>query len=323
MAKLSACDFNSCLVSSSPYGYKPSVLASGIFISLFSLSLIGCLAIAATVSHGRWLHFAVPVCIACVFEIIGYGARIASWSDPWDVRWFIVSTAFLTVAPAFVAAGIRITIAKTVPVLGTEHSLVDPSHHEKLLVVDGLGLVLQAAGLAASFSSRDLDLSTGEGIVGGALVATGLAVQLLSLSASGALFGAVLFRASAAARERHHDRAGPGYVALLGARVKDLVAVLAISLACLSVRGLYAIIAAASGFGVGGLARNEALFAGFDGLMVSQAVVGLVAVHPACFLDGALKARARAPENSTIGCRLESRTNGRGPVSLGHASHFV
>ncbi|RYO78365.1 hypothetical protein DL766_006733 [Monosporascus sp. MC13-8B] len=104
MARLSACDFNSCLVYS-PYGYRPSVLASGIFTSLFSLSLVGCLAIAATVSRGWWLHFTVPVCIACVFEIIGYGVRIASWSDPWDVRQFIVSTAFLTVAPAFVATG--------------------------------------------------------------------------------------------------------------------------------------------------------------------------------------------------------------------------
>ncbi|RYP47259.1 hypothetical protein DL768_006643 [Monosporascus sp. mg162] len=317
MAKLSACDFNRCSVSSSPFADKPSPLASGIFISLFSLSLVGYLAIAATVSRGRWLHFTVPVCIACVFEIIGYGARIASWSDPWGVRWFIVSTAFLTVAPAFVAAGIHITIAKTVPVLGTEHSLVEPSHHEKLLVVDGLGLLLQAAGLAVSFSSPDLDLLVGVGMVGGALVATGLAVQLLALSASGALFGAVLFRASGAARERSHDQAGPGYVALWGTRVKALVAVLAISLVSLSVRGLYAIIAVASGFGVGGLARNEALFTGFDSLMVSQAVVGLVAVHPACFLDGALKARPRAPENGITGYRVESRTNGRGLASLG------
>ncbi|RYP24038.1 hypothetical protein DL765_000766 [Monosporascus sp. GIB2] len=323
MAKLSACDFNSCLVSSSPYGYRPSVLASGIFTSLFSLSLVGCLAIAATVSRGRWLHFTVPLCIACVFEIIGYSARIASWSDPWDVRLFIVSTAFLTVAPAFVAAEIHITIAKTVPVLGTEHSLVDPSLHEKLLVVDGLGLALQEAGLVASFSSPDLDLSAGAGTVGGALVAMGLAAQLLSLSASGALFGAVLFRASAAARRRRDGHAAPGYVAPLGTRVKALVAVLAISLVSLSVRGLYAITAAASVFGVGGLARNEALFVGFDGLMVSQAVVALVAVHPAYFLDGALKARAWAPGNGIAGWRLESRTNGRGLVSWGHTSHFV
>ncbi|RYP76922.1 hypothetical protein DL771_001475 [Monosporascus sp. 5C6A] len=321
MAKLSACDFNRCLVSSSPYGYRPSALASGIFVGLFSLTLVGCLAIAATVSRGRWLHFTVPVCIACVFEIIGHGSRIASWSDPWDVWRFIVSTTFLTVAPAFVAAAIHIIIAKTVPVLGTEHSLVEPSHHEKLLVVDGLGLVLQAAGLAASFSSLDLDLSTGVGMVGGALVVTGLVVQLLSLSVSGALFGAVLFRASATARERYHDQAGPGNLAPLGARVKALVAVLVISLVSIAVRGLYAVIAAASRFGVGGFARNEALFAGFDGLMVSQAVVGLVAVHPAYFLDGALKARARASENGITGCRLDSRTNGRGLVSRGHTSH--
>ncbi|RYP80756.1 hypothetical protein DL769_002303 [Monosporascus sp. CRB-8-3] len=317
MAKLSICDFNGCLVSS-PYGYRPSALASGIFSSLFSLSLVGCLPIAAIVSRGGWLHFTVPVCIACVFEILGYGARIASWSDPWGVRRFIVSTAFLTVAPA-----IHITIAKVVPMLGTKHSLVDPSHYKKLLVVDGLGLVLQAAALAASFSSPDLDLSTGVEVVDGALVATGLAVQLLTLSASGGLFGAVLFRASAAAGERHHGHGGARYVALLGTRVKALVAVLAISLLCLSVRGLYAIIAAASGFGAGGLARHEALFAGFDGLMVLQAVVGLVAVHPAYFLDGAPKARARASENGIMGCRLESRTNGRGLVSWGRVFRFV
>lgn len=102
---LSECNFDDCLIASSPYRYRPNSLASGIFGTIFCLALIGCLIIAVTTSRGRWLNFTVPVCLACVLEIIGYGARLGSWDDPWDVRLFAVSTGFLTVAPAFVSAG--------------------------------------------------------------------------------------------------------------------------------------------------------------------------------------------------------------------------
>lgn len=106
---LSECSFGVCLIASSPYRYRPNPVASGALVSLFGLSLVGCLVIAVTTAASRgcwrWLNFTVPVCVACILETIGYAVRLGSWTDPWDVRLFAVSTGCLTVAPAFISAG--------------------------------------------------------------------------------------------------------------------------------------------------------------------------------------------------------------------------
>ncbi|KAK7755204.1 hypothetical protein SLS62_002709 [Diatrype stigma] len=299
--------FGVCLIASSPYRYRPNPVASGALVSLFGLSLVGCLVIAATTaaSRGRWrwLSFTVPVCAACALEIVGYAARLGSWSDPWDVRLFAVSTGCLTVAPAFVSAGIYTTISKTVPVIGAKHSLVNPAHYTKLLLADLLGFALQVIGLIVAFSDASTSAGLGPNVAtGSGLVAAGLAAQLLSLSAFIVLFSATLARASLAARdigltafhvhgierrgsEGRGGGAGGGKGPVpLSLRLKAFMAVSAVSLVCLLARNLYAIMAASGGIG-GPVAGDEALFVGLDGLMVAQAVVGIVIVHPAWFLE--------------------------------------
>lgn len=196
------------------------------------------------------------------------------------------------------------TISQAVPVIGTEHSLISPVNYSKLLFADLLGFALQVIGLIVAFS--DASMSTGLGSLaatGSGLIAAGLAAQLLSLSAFMVLFAAVLARASLAARDFglttfHAHRIGgrsrrgrggggrgrrPGYVPL-GSRFITFVAIVAVALVCLLARNLYAVMAMSDGLG-GPVAANEALFIGFDGLMVAQAVIGVIAVHPGRFLD--------------------------------------
>ncbi len=208
------------------------------------------------------------------------------------------------------------------PVLGTEHSLVNPAHYPKLLIADVIGFTLQVAGLVVAFAGTSTQ-AAGLGpnaATGSLLVAIGLAVQLLSLSAFVVLFAVVLARASLAARDfgsttfrvgrgdggggggggdndgrRGVRGRGRGYVPL-GPRFKAFIAMIVISLVCLLARYLYAGMAMLDGLG-GDVAGDEALFAGFDGLMVAQAVVGVVAVHPACFLDQR-KPEARRPAHA-------------------------
>jgi hypothetical protein len=99
----SPCTASTCSLASSPYGYQPSLAANAIFLSVFGAGLIACLVI--TYITRRWLAFSTPVAAASLLEVVGYAARLWSSRDPWDPRPYAVSTAFLTVAPAFVAAG--------------------------------------------------------------------------------------------------------------------------------------------------------------------------------------------------------------------------
>ena len=206
-------------------------------------------------------------------------------------------------------------IWRAVTVLGTEHSLINPAHYAKLLYADALALALQVAGLVLFFVRATAPVLIAQNTVtpaqfdthiGGPLLSAGLAIQLLSISIFVVLFSAVLVRASLAAREfgftTFHvlgaEAEGEGGYIPLGSRFKIYVAVVSVSLVCLLARNLYAVMSAVGG-GLGGeIAANEALFTGLDGLMVSQAVVGLVAVHPSYFLDS----------NKAITCRRHEPT---------------
>lgn len=186
------------------------------------------------------------------------------------------------------------------PVLGTKHSLINPTHYTKLLLADVLGFVLQVIGLVVAFSDASTATGLGPNVAtGSGLITAGLAAQLLSLSAFIVLFAAVLARASLAARDfglttlHTHRRLGSGsegglgeekYYVPLGARFKIFVTVVAVSLVCLLARNLYEIMAMSDGIG-GLVSGDEALFVGLDGLTVAQAVVGVVIMHPAWFLE--------------------------------------
>jgi hypothetical protein len=51
----------------------------------------------------QWLTFSIPLCIACLFEVVGYAVRIGSCNNPWDMRLYAVAEFFLTIAPTFVS----------------------------------------------------------------------------------------------------------------------------------------------------------------------------------------------------------------------------
>ena len=200
-----------------------------------------------------------------------------------------------------------------VHILGKRHSLLDPAHHPKLLYVDALATSLQVTGLLLllchATSPSILSALPGDTIIPakvGAdfavyILGAGLAIQLLSVSVFIVLFSAVLVRASLAARRSgshvpctEAGKEGGGRITL-SLRFKAYIVVTSISLACLLARTLYAVISALGGGPSGEIAANEALFTGLDGLMVSQAVVGVVAVHPGRFLEDAMAAACPKP----------------------------
>ncbi|KAI5923225.1 RTA1 like protein-domain-containing protein [Camillea tinctor] len=295
---LSSCDFHNCPISISPYGYQPSAIANGIFVAIFTTALVTCF--IYIISKRTWLDFSIFMLIASAFELVGFAARLWSYFSPWDMRLFAVSIAFLTVAPTFSTAGIYTTICETITILGAEHSPIAPTGYIQLIWIDGTGFVVQLIGITAAF----LDLSTTTGLdkssaKGTWIMAVGVGLQALSLACFIAMFTVVVVKAALMHRHFgyttfHYEH---GFVPLTR-KFKFFLVVMVTAAICLFARAVFLTILLGSGFG-SGIAKNEALFAGFNGFLVAQSIIGLTTAHPACFLQDGLKQRRLYRSNSS------------------------
>ncbi|KAI1779794.1 RTA1 like protein-domain-containing protein [Hypoxylon cercidicola] len=295
MRSIADCNFDTCPVAASPYGYPPSTAADVIFFLIHIGSLLACLLYSFYLAdpNRRWLEFSIPVSVACLFEAIGYAVRLGSASDPWNVALYAASTSFILVAPAFVSAGIYIAVPETVAILGQEHSLIKLAHYPRLIWIDVVGFVLQLVGIIISFSDLSADTGLGAQVhLGSPIILAGIALQSLSLICFLTLFCIVLFRAAVAHHQFGYTTFHPIHGFLpIAHRFKFFIAMLLVSTMCLTARDLYQMIVLGSGLN-SWLAKNQALFAGLDSLLVAEAVVGLVVAHPVRFLrDGIEKRR--------------------------------
>lgn len=115
----------------------------------------------------------------CVLEVLGYVGRIMSYTDPFNDYDFLIQICCLTIAPAFLAARIYLTLSRIVTTFGPDNSRIKPLPYPRIFIpYDVLSLVLQALGggtaSAASHSNKSPD--TGDHIM-----ITGLAFQVFTL----------------------------------------------------------------------------------------------------------------------------------------------
>ncbi|KAI0175888.1 RTA1 like protein-domain-containing protein [Hypoxylon sp. FL1284] len=295
MRSIADCTFDTCPVAASPYGYPPSTAADALFFVIHIGSLLACLLYTFYLAepNKRWLKFSIPVSIACILEAIGYAVRLGSASDPWNVALYATSISFIFVAPACISTGIYIVMPETIAVLGAEHSLISIAYYPLLIWVDLVGFFLQLVGIITAFS--DLSADTGLGSraqIGSPIIAAGIALQSLSLICFLVLFSTVLLRAAVAHSQYGYTTFHPihGYVPMAH-RFKFFIAMLLVSAMCIFARNLYQMVVLGTGLD-SWPAKNQALFAGLDSLLVAEAVVGVVVAHPVTFLrDGIEKRR--------------------------------
>ncbi len=81
------CTLELCDVTWSTLEYAPSLVASGIFIALFGITLI--LHIAQGFYYQSW-WFTGCMIAGCLDEIIGYGGRIILHTDPFSFQGFLM-----------------------------------------------------------------------------------------------------------------------------------------------------------------------------------------------------------------------------------------
>ncbi|RYN25625.1 hypothetical protein AA0112_g8439 [Alternaria arborescens] len=271
-----------CPIEYAYWGYRPSLSTNITFTALFGLSTIAFL--AQGIASKKWLGFTIAMASGCALEAVGYVGRILAHQDMFAENPFLIQIICLTIAPAFLAAGIYLCLSRIVTTVGPQHSRIKPLSYPKIFIpCDFISLVLQAAGggMASVSTHNGEDPEKGNNIM-----IAGLAFQVATLL----LF--ILLAADFAWRT-YCGRTSRGQIspdqqpAILRRSwpFKAFLLALSVSTLCIFTRCVFRV-AELSGGWEGHLANTQKYFIGLEGAVIVAAVLLLNLCHPVyCFKD--------------------------------------
>ena len=196
----SNCNMRTCEVSTSYYPYRPDLVANGFFLFLFCFCL-AVLLLRTSLSRA-FLGFNIALLCGIILEIIGYSCRvIGSQKLPLEVCRAVVDFfknsletgkmeqspyaaqyVCLTIAPAFIAAGIYFCISRIVLTYGEGHSRLKPKQYPRSFIsCDVASILLQAGGGAAATGASRHGKSPE---IGNDIVLAGLSFQVITMRCS-------------------------------------------------------------------------------------------------------------------------------------------
>ncbi|KAI1392152.1 RTA1-domain-containing protein [Hypoxylon trugodes] len=278
------CNADICPYERSYYPYRIDLAPNAVFLAMFSISLLGFLVTFAVTRRGA--TFTIAMVLGLICEILGYAGRVMSWENQWSENGFLMQICCLTIAPAFLAAGLYLCIRRIVFAFGPENSRIPPKYYTRIFIpCDVISLLLQAAGGAiASIAFHNSKSSDN----GDHIMIAGLAFQVITL------FVFIILSLDFFINVLHRRRAlgssalsqDPTLIALRGSWMFRLFLIaLALSTLCIFWRSVFRVAELAKGFG-GPLMARQDLFVGFEGVMITVSVFVLNIFHPAlCFGD--------------------------------------
>lgn len=263
-----------CPVEGSLYGYYPSIGANGFFAGYFGLCLL--IQLILGVRYKTWTYL-IALGLGCLGELIGYIGRIMLYNNPFDSIGFQIQICCLIISPAFVSAGIYLTLKHTIISLGECWSRFRPAMYTYIFIAgDLVSLLLQGAGggIAATADSGS-ELQD----VGTNLMIAGVIFQVVVL----AIFG--LCCSEYAIRTYHHrDQVTCEAKALLHkTSFRSFVFAIIVAYTGILIRCVYRIPELTGGWR-SELMRDETDFIILEGVMIVVAVLALTVLHPGlCF----------------------------------------
>ncbi|KAK6394163.1 hypothetical protein LTR65_002009 [Meristemomyces frigidus] len=170
------CTKDTCPASDSIYGYAPNLYFNIAFTAIFAISGLGFSHQACIWKNWRW--FSLSLAAGGLMETGGYIGRILLHNDPFSDIGFKLNVVLLTIAPAFVSAGIYLTLKRLTRVFGTHLSRLSPSMYAWIFMTcDCVSIILQGAGGAISAIAESKTLLS----LGVNLMIAGLAFQVFTL----------------------------------------------------------------------------------------------------------------------------------------------
>jgi hypothetical protein len=133
-----------CPVEDTIYGYYPSLGLNAFFVIFFALAAIAQLFLGF---KNKTYFFALVLTFGAIGEAIGYGGRIIMHSNPYSSLGFKIQISCLIFSPAFVAAGIYLTLKHLILTFGEKKSRIHARYYTWIFITwDFLCLMLQAVG---------------------------------------------------------------------------------------------------------------------------------------------------------------------------------
>ncbi|KAI9694384.1 MAG: hypothetical protein M1820_008984 [Bogoriella megaspora] len=245
----------------------------------------------------------------CILEVLGYIGRIMSRHNPFVSRApkktlslgrnertaahisrqnedpYLLQIVTLTIAPAFLAAGIYLTLSRIVVTFGSSNSRLPALWYPRVFIpCDVISLLLQAGGggAASAASHANGNIKPGDNIM-----VAGLAFQVFTLAVFIALsvdFALTTWRRH---RELGADALDPAHAKLRQSkRFQGFLVALALATLCIFTRSVYRVAELSEGWN-GHLIHTQKYFIGLEGAIVGAAVLALNAFHPGfCFREG-------------------------------------
>ncbi|KAF7916942.1 uncharacterized protein EAE98_010373 [Botrytis deweyae] len=271
------CTLDTCDLSLSSFEYRPTVVGNTIYAGLFGVFCIAQLALG--IKFKIW-GYMVAIILGLILEIIGYIARVLINNYPFDNDYFLMYLICLTIAPAFLTAGIYLCLSRIVIIYGQEISRFKPGTYTIIFCTcDVISLVLQAVGGAIASTADTLD----DKDLGKNIMLAGLAFQVFSL-----ILFAILCTEFAWRVRRAQGAWNARYIDLVSSALfKSFLGGLCLATITILVRSIYRCIELSGGFNGPLFISHEVEFMILEGVMITLAVGGLTLLHPGIAMKGA------------------------------------
>lgn len=146
-------------------GYYPTISANAVPAIIFLVALL--IQVVIGIRRRTWSYL-VALGIGSLFEAAGYGGRVSLHKNPYSSGGFKLQIICLTVAPAFIAAGLYLNLKHMVLVFGPHLSLLKPALYTYIFIgCDIFSIVLQAAG--AGLAAAGTNITAASDIILGGL----------------------------------------------------------------------------------------------------------------------------------------------------------
>ncbi|KAI7213259.1 RTA1-domain-containing protein [Hortaea werneckii] len=293
------CTKDTCPASASIYGYAPDWDFNLFFAIGFGIT-------ALVFSHEsliwpKWRAYSLACAIGCLMESGGYVGRLLLSKDPFSDIGFKLNVVLLTIAPAFISAGIYITLKHAVIIFGRHLSHLPPNAYMYIFVAcDVVSIILQGVGGSISAIAEEKSvLDQGVNVM-----IAGLASQVFTLMV---FFGLVIEYFIRCRRQT--ERLNLGTINLAkSAKFRLFVAAVTIAFLAIFARCCYRVAELCNGWG-SEIMREEREFIILDSDMCTLASITLSVFHPGLFLK--VKERVQILPESEYTEMKEAQTKGR------------
>ena len=261
-----------CRLQDSIYGYYPSLGANAFFSAVFGICCIANVILG--IRYKTWTYM-IALGGGCVAECLGYVGRIMLHNNPFDNTGFNIQITCLIIAPAFITAGVYLTLKYLVLTVGRDYSRLRPKFYTWIFILcDLLSLILQGAGggIAATANTQNLQN------VGNNLMMAGIAWQVFTLL----VFGILVADYSWTAYKGRNSFTQATVNLLSSLKFRLFASSIVLSYLVIFTRCNYRIAEMANGW-ANPIMQDETDFIVLDGVMVAIATLCLTVFHPGLF----------------------------------------